>query len=248
MKRAIMWAAPISAALALSGCGGLQRLSEIGRPPALTATADPTADPSWRPVSMPTPHMEASAEGGNSLWRSGSRAFFKDQRASKVGDIITVLVNIADTAALQNNSSGERKSAETMGMPNLFGLEGLLPGMIAKALNVSNLVSTASDGQNTSTGQIARNETVTLRVAGVITQVLPNGNMVVSARQQMEVNSELRDFQVTGVIRPQDIASDNTIPHDRMAEARIIYGGRGQLTNYQTPRIGQQVLDAVLPF
>ena len=157
-------------------------------------------------------------------------------------------VNIADTAALQNNSSGERKSAETMGMPNLFGLEGLLPGMIAKALNVSNLVSTASDGQNTSTGQIARNETVTLRVAGVITQVLPNGNMVVSARQQMEVNSELRDLQVTGVIRPQDIASDNTIPHDRMAEARIIYGGRGQLTNYQTPRIGQQVLDAVLPF
>ena len=243
MKRAI-----IMAAVALSGCGQAQRLSEIGRPPALTATANPTADPSWRAVSMPMPHAQPTEDAANSLWRAGSRAFFKDQRASQVGDIITVLVNIADTAALQNNSSGERKSSENMGMPNMFGLEGLLPGMIAKALNVSNLVSTSSDGANISTGQIARNETVTLRVAGVITQVLPNGNLVVSARQQMEVNSELRDLQVTGVIRPQDIASDNTIPHDRMAEARIIYGGRGQLTDYQTPRIGQQVLDAVLPF
>jgi len=243
-----MLAAPILATCALSGCGQLQRLSEIGRPPELTATADPTADPSWRPVSMPMPHAQPGDEAANSLWRGGSRAFFKDQRASQVGDIITVLVNIADTAALQNNSSGERKSTETMGMPNLFGVEGLLPGMIAKALNVSNLVSTGSDGKNDGSAQIARNETVTLRVAGVITQVLANGNLVVSARQQMRVNSELRDLQVTGVIRPQDIASDNTIPHDRMAEARIIYGGRGQLTDYQTPRIGQQVLDALLPF
>jgi flagellar L-ring protein precursor FlgH len=93
-----------------------------------------------------------------------------------------------------------------------------------------------------------RNETVTLRLAGIVTQVLPNGNLVVAARQEVRVNSELRELAVSGVIRPQDIASDNTVRHDRMAEARIAYGGRGQLTNVQNPRWGQQVLDIILPF
>ena len=96
----------------------------------------------------------------------------------------------------------------------------------------------------TGTGAIKRNETVTLRLAGVVTQVLPNGNLVVAARQEVRVNSELRDLQVSGIIRPQDIASDNTVHHDRMAEARIAYGGRGQLSDMQTPRYGQQALES----
>ena len=112
----------------------------------------------------------------------------------------------------------------------------------------SSLLSTSSTNGNTGTAQIKRNETVTLRLAGVITQVLPNGNLVVAARQEVRVNSELRNLGVTGVIRPQDIASDNTVTSDRMAEARIAYGGRGQLTDVQTPRWGQQVLDIVMPF
>ena len=95
---------------------------------------------------------------------------------------------------------------------------------------------------------IKRNETVTLRLAGVITQVMPNGNLVLAARQEVRVNSELRVLQVTGVVRPQDIASDNTVTHDRLAEARISYGGAGQLTDLQTPRYGQQILDIVSPF
>ena len=110
------------------------------------------------------------------------------------------------------------------------------------------LVSMTSANDNAGTGEMKRDETVTLKLAGVITQVLPNGNLVVAARQEVRVNAELRELAVSGVIRPQDIASDNTVRHDRMAEARIAYGGRGQLTDLQTPRWGQQVLDIVLPF
>ena len=239
--------ASFAALLLLAGCGSLTRLSEVGRPPAMTASSDPTSDPKWRPVTMPMPRAEPPPADDNSLWRSGSRAFFKDQRASQVGDIVTVVVNIADVANLQNNSSQGNTGSESMGMPNLFGLEGALPRII-KAVNPSSLVSTNSAGNSTGTGEIKRNEQVQLRLAGVVTQVLPNGNLVVAARQEVRVNSELRDLQVTGVVRPQDIASDNTVLHDRMAEARISYGGRGQLTDHQTPRWGQQVMDIVLPF
>ncbi len=241
-------AALLSGACLLSGCGLLTRLSEVGRPPNMTATSDPTADPSWRPVSMPMPRPEAAPAAAESLWRAGSRAFFKDQRAAAVGDIVTIVVNMADTADVENGTTATRTSAENEGLPNFFGLESTLPNLINKALSTSSLVSASSTNSNTGTGQIKRNETVTLRLAGVITQVLPNGNLVVAARQEVRVNSELRELQVSGVIRPQDIASDNTIEHDRLAEARISYGGRGTLTDLQQPRYGQQVLDILLPF
>jgi flagellar L-ring protein precursor FlgH len=114
--------------------------------------------------------------------------------------------------------------------------------------SAASLVSASSGNGNIGAATLKRNETVALRLAGVITQVLPNGNLVVSASQELRVNSELRQLQVTGVVRPQDIASDNTVMHDRMAEARISYGGRGQETDVQTPRWGQQVLDILMPF
>jgi flagellar L-ring protein precursor FlgH len=233
--------------LSLAGCGALSRLAEVGRPPEMTPTADPTSDPKWRPVTMPMPSPQTAPTEANSLWRPGSRAFFKDQRAAGVGDIVTVLVNIADTADLKNVSSSQRNGSEGLGVPNMFGLEAQLPKLLAGAI-ASNLVSVNSTGSAGGTAAIKRNETVTLRLAGVVTQVLPNGNLVVAAHQEVRVNSELRDLQVSGVIRPQDIASDNTVQHDRMAEARIAYGGRGQLTDVQTPRYGQQLLDILLPF
>ena len=231
----------------LGGCGALSRLSEVGRPPTMTPSSDPTQEASYRPLTLPMPSAQAAPVQANSLWRNGSRAFFKDQRAAAVGDIVTVLVNITDTADLKNATAATRNGTETMGMPNMFGFETEIPHILAGA-NTSSLVSTNSTNGNTGTGETARSETVTLSLAGVITQVLPNGNLVVAARQQVRVNSELRELQVSGVIRPQDIASDNTVQHDRMAEARISYGGRGQLTDVQTPRWGQQVLDILLPF
>jgi flagellar L-ring protein precursor FlgH len=232
----------------LPGCGALSRLSEIGRPPSMTPSSNPTSDPDWRPVTMPMPNPQVTPPQANSLWRPGSRAFFKDQRAAQVGDIITILVNIADTAALQDQTTQARTGDESMGLPNLFGFEAALPHILSRAANVNALVTANSKGDSSGNGQIQRAETVTVRLAGVVTQLLPNGNLVVVARQEVRVNSELRELQVSGVIRPQDIASDNTVQHDRMAEARIAYGGRGQLTNMQTPRYGQQLMDILLPF
>lgn len=231
--------------LLLGGCGALSRLSDIGRPPSMTATADPTKEPSWRPVTMPMPARETPPNEVNALWRQGARAFFKDQRAAAVGDVVTIAVKMNDTANMKNVTSADRTSSESMGVPNFFGMESLLPKTI---VDPSKLVSASSGNNNTGTGQIQRNEAVTLRLAGVVTQVLPNGNLVVAARQEFLINSELRELQVTGVIRPQDIASDNTVLHDRMAEARIAYGGRGQLTDLQTARWGQQVSDILMPF
>lgn len=233
------------AVLLLSGCGALTRLSEVGRPPGMTPLSDPTRDPNYRPITMPMPRAETTPNEANALWRPGSRAFFKDQRAAQVGDIVTVLVTMNDSANLNNATAATRSGTESAGVPNLFGLETLLPKTI---VDPSKLFSSSSANSNTGTGQIKRSEAVTLRLAGVVTQVLPNGNLVIAARQEFRVNAELRELQVTGVIRPQDIASDNTVLHDRMAEARISYGGRGQVTDVQSPRWGQQLMDIVLPF
>jgi flagellar L-ring protein precursor FlgH len=235
----------VAACLLLSGCGMLDRLSSIGRPPDMTKTADPTKEPTWRPITMPMPKREAPPNEANALWRQGSRAFFKDQRAAQVGDVVTIVVSMNDAANVQNGTTATRTGVESAGMPNLFGLESLLPKTIA---DPSKLLSSSSTNSNVSTGQIQRSDAVTLRLAGVVTQLLPNGNLVVAARQEFRVNSELRELLVTGVIRPQDIASDNTVTHDRMAEARISYGGKGQLTDLQTARWGQQIMDVLMPF
>jgi flagellar L-ring protein precursor FlgH len=247
-KKLLPLVAFFSASLCVGGCGNLTRLGEIGSPPRMTPTTDPTSDPKWRPVTMPMPRAEVAPREPASLWRTGSRAFFKDQRAAQVGDIVTILVNTTDSADVENGTTATRTGSETMGLPNLFGLEAALPKLLGSAVSASTLVNASSGSSNVGTGVMKRNETVVLRLAGVITQVLPNGNLVVAARQEMRVNSELRELQVSGVIRPQDIASDNTVPHDRMAEARISYGGRGQLTDMQTPRYGQQAMDILLPF
>ena len=241
---------PVALALVilLSGCGSLQRLSEVGRPPTMTPSSDPTGDPSYRPITMPMPRPQTDPAEANSLWRQGSRAFFKDQRAANVGDIVTVLVNITDNANLKNETTANRTGTEGLGVPNLLGLERSVPRVFGNGVTPASLVSTSTSNGTTGNGAIKRNESVTLRLAGVVTQVLPNGNLTVAARQEVRVNSELRDLQVSGVIRPQDIASDNTVQHDRMAEARISYGGRGQLTDVQQARYGQQLLDILLPF
>ncbi len=231
----------------LSSCGSLQRLSEVGKPPLMTPTSDPTKDPAWRPLTMPMPAAQVAAPQANALWRPGSRAFFKDQRAAQVGDIVTVVISTTDSADVEDGTTTTRTSSESMGVPNMFGLESQIPKLLSGA-SAANLVSASSGNGSVGAATLKRNETVALRLAGVITQVLPNGNLVVSASQELRVNSELRQLTVTGVVRPQDIASDNTVTHDRMAEARISYGGRGQETDVQKPRWGQQVLDALLPF
>lgn len=243
-RRRILLAALL---LLLGGCETQwKRLGDGAGPPKMTPSSDPTQDPKYRPMTLPMPPLQPAAATPNSLWRAGSIAFFPDQRASHVGDIVTVEVNITDAADVKDNTTSTRTANENMGVANMFGLENT----ISHALKAtpSSLVNTTGNNGNTAQGEIARNETITLSLAGVITQVLPNGNFFVVARQEVRVNSELRELVVSGVVRPQDIASDNTVQHDRMAEARISYGGRGQLMDIETPRWGQQFLDTLLPF
>jgi len=234
--------------LPLAACSGAERLSRLGDAPEMAGVTNPTADPRWRPVSMPMPSPQDPPLANNSLWRPGSRTFLRDQRAAAVGDIVTVLVSIQDEAELENRTIRSRDNSEGMGLPRLLGLESSYARLLPVGVDPSQLIQASSTSGVNGTGAIRRNETVTLRVAATVAQVLPNGNLVVTGRQQVRVNSELRDLTVGGVIRPQDIASDNTVQHDRMAEARISYGGRGQVTDVQTPRYGQQVLDLILPF
>jgi flagellar L-ring protein precursor FlgH len=235
-------------AAALSACSAAERLSRLGDAPEMAGITNPTADPRWRPVTMPMPHPQDPPPANNSLWRPGSRTFLRDQRAANVGDIVTVLVSIQDEAELQNRTVRARDNTEGMGLPRLLGLEASYGRLLPAGIDPTRLVEANSTSGVNGSGQIRRNETVTLRVAATVTQVLPNGNLVVAGRQQVRVNSELRDLSVGGVIRPQDIASDNTVRHDRLAEARIAYGGRGTISDVQRPRIGQELLDIILPF
>jgi len=230
----------------LSGCAALDRLKLIGEQPPLSAIENPTAAPGYKPVQMPMPMPQPASYNPNSLWRNGSRAFFKDQRAHQVGDILTVKVKITDKATVENETSRSRKNSEDSGVDNFFG-KTKLP--IFSSVNVPGKILTAdSTGSSEGKGSIDRKDEITTNVAGVVTQVLPNGNLVLEGKQEIRVNFEVRELIVAGIVRPEDIESDNTIDSTKIAQARIAYGGRGQITDVQQPRYGQQVLDVLLPF
>jgi flagellar L-ring protein precursor FlgH len=229
-----------------SGCSSIDRLKNIGEQPALTSIENPTAQPGYKPVQMPMPKPQPASYSPNSLWRNGSRAFFKDQRAAQVGDILTVTVNITDKAAIANETQRSRENKEDSGITDFAGSK-LLTGNAAKVLPGRVLTadsSASSDGK----GSVNRQEALQTNVAAVVTQVLPNGNLVVEGKQEIRVNFEIRELIVAGIVRPEDIQSDNTIDSTKIAQARIAYGGRGQITDVQQPRYGQQVLDVLLPF
>jgi flagellar L-ring protein precursor FlgH len=236
----------LAAAAALGACSAIDRLKSVGEQPALTAIENPVAQPGYKPVQMPMPTPQPVSYNPNSLWRNGSRAFFKDQRAHQVGDIMTVKVKITDKANFENETSRSRTNKENSGVTDFIGSKmiknpatSLLPGRILTA---------DSDAQSEGKGSINRQEALLTNVATVVTQVLPNGNLVIEGKQEIRVNYEVRELIVAGIVRPEDIESDNTIESTKIAQARIAYGGRGQITDVQQPRYGQQVLDIVLPF
>ena len=237
----------VIAALAplLGNCAALDRIRLIGEQPPLSAIENPTTQAGYKPVQMPMPMAQPASYNPNSLWRNGSRAFFKDQRAHQIGDILTVKVKITDKANFDNQTKRSRDNVEDSGVTNFFGKKALpimntdLPTRIFTADS-----NASSDGK----GSIDRKEELSTNVAGVVTQVLPNGNLVLEGRQEVRINFEVRELIVAGIVRPEDIESDNTIDSSKIAQARIAYGGRGQITDVQQPRYGQQVLDVILPF
>jgi flagellar L-ring protein FlgH len=235
-----------SCAASMPGCSAIDRLRAIGEPPPLTAIENPVAQPGYRPVQMPMPTPQPVSYNPNSLWRNGSRAFFKDQRAHQVGDIMTVKVKITDKAKYENETQRSRVNKENSGVDDFIGSKLLKDP--SKAILPGRILTADSTALSEGKGTVDRKEELLTNVATVVTQVLPNGNMVIEGRQEIRVNFEIRELIVAGIVRPEDIESDNTIDSTKIAQARIAYGGRGQITDVQQPRYGQQVLDVVLPF
>ena len=245
LRSRFSFAAAALAATTLSGCAYLDRLATVGDSPKLAAVDNPTAAKGYKPVNMPMPEPMPATFNPNSLWRNGSRAFFKDQRAHQIGDILTVKVNITDKANFDNETKRSRDAKDDAGIANLFGLTKVpltktpIPGRLLTADS-----TTSTDGK----GSVNRTEALKTNVAAVVTQLLPNGNLVIEGKQEVRVNFELRELIVAGIVRPEDIENDNTLDSTKIAQARIAYGGRGQITDMQQPRWGQQISDVILPF
>jgi flagellar L-ring protein precursor FlgH len=245
-KRALTSAA-FGTTILLSACAStVDKIEHIGQPPALSPIqALPNAS---QPVQLPQPMADYQPPQANSLWQAGSRSFFRDPRAAKIGDLLTVQIAIGDQAKIANTTSRSTTASENANAANFLGLESRLKGVLPDSVDPSNLVKLGSDSANTGTGSVDRSETINLTVAAIVTQVLPNGNLVIQGQQEVRVNNEVRELSVSGVVRPEDISNANTISHTQIAQARISYGGRGQITDVQQPRYGQQFFDIVWPF
>lgn len=234
--------------IATSACASFNRVKDIGVAPGLAATENPAEMFEGREVVLPMPATVPHTPNSNSLWRPGSKAFFRDQRARRTGDIVTVVIDINDRAQLDNTTERRRANGESAALPALGGFEQRLVDLLPDGADASSLVDLSSDSTSRGEGSVDRREDVELTVAAVVTQVLPNGNLVIAGKQEVRVNYELRELTVTGIIRPEDISNSNEIEHTQVAEARISYGGRGQITDVQQARYGQQLYDIIFPF
>jgi flagellar L-ring protein precursor FlgH len=248
MRKALLFTL-LTAAAPLCACASIHEavhgpsMAPMDYPSALVPTGQnvlPLAASAREPLPQP-----ASA---NSLWRTGARAFFHDQRAGRVGDIVTVLININDAAKTSNATNASRTGANTAGITNFLGLESTLGRILPKAFSPASAVNTSSALASSGTGGVTRQEQIQLTVAAVVTQVLPNGNMVIQGRQEVETNDDIRELTVAGIIRPEDISSTNTVLHTQIAEARIVYGGRGDISTVQKTPAGTALMQKFLPF
>jgi flagellar L-ring protein precursor FlgH len=237
MRNAILKISVLLLGTALSGCATVDRLESIGSPPRIA----PVGNPAGTQIVAASPRPAPITHADNSLWQPGAHSFFNDPRAAHIGDVITVNVSTSDAAKLQNSTSRGRTNSENADLTNFFGLETSLP-------NAGGLVKMGSDNSNVGTGSIQRQEAITMTLAALVAQVLPNGNLVIDGHQQVRVNSELRDMRVSGIVRREDITQDNTVNLTQIAEARISYGGQGTVSDVQAPRLGSQLMDIIMPW
>ncbi len=234
--------APLAACSTVKEAVKGPELSQVGYPAALMPNEQLVQPMASARLPGPQP---ASA---NSLWRTGARAFFNDQRASRVGDILTVQIDIDDSAKTTNATASSRTSGMKAGVPHLLGLESTLGKILPSAFDPANALETNSTNSNAGNGSVNRAEKISLTIAAVVTGILPNGNMVIQGVQEVRTNTELRQLTVAGIVRPEDISSANTIKHTQIAEARISYGGRGDISRVQKTPAGQSLLEKFSPF
>lgn len=230
---------PVTAALALLLAGCTQSVQEVGRAPYMS----PVGTGISHEVVNAYPQQPAPVKRF-SLWSDRQSKLFTDARALSVGDILTVAITINDKASLKNQINRTRDQSRALGL----GLTASTPQF--GGVDVSGDLSASLNSGSTSTGSgaTARSENINLLVAAVVTRVLPNGNLLITGSQEVRVNQELRVLTIAGLVRPSDIGASNTISYDRIAEARISYGGRGKVSDGIMPTYGQQALDAVMPF
>ncbi len=238
------FAALIVLAPLMLGLGACSTVREAVRGPDLAPVGYPAAlaPMDQRIISVSTP---ATA---NSLWRTGARTFFNDQRAQHVGDILTVLINIDDSAKTSNSSSSSHTSGVTAGIPHLLGLESSLGKILPGGFDPANALSTNSKTSNDGAGAVNRQEKISLTIAAVVSAILPNGNLVIQGTQEVRTNAEVRQLTIAGIVRPEDIGANNTIQHTQIAEARINYGGRGDISRVQKTPAGQSLIERFSPF
>ena len=216
-------------------------LAPIGYPSALMPTDQLIM------ASVAQQHADRAASA-NSLWRTGARTFFGDQRARSVGDIVTVNIDIDDRAQTQNSTQRSRSNDISGGITNFFGLENSLGKAFPGGFDPQNLVGLEGESNANGSGSVNRSEKVSLTIAAVVTGVMANGNLVIQGRQEVRTNREVRELTVAGVVRPEDISSANTIAHTQIAEARISYGGRGDISRVQASPAAQSLVERFSPF
>jgi flagellar L-ring protein precursor FlgH len=237
----------LAALIGLAACD----IGTIGKEPAMTpigqtaADAQPILTADRAALAVPPPQPARYAYQKASLWSAGPTGLLGDKRARNLGDLLTVVIEIDDKAEMKNTTDRERSGSEDAGIDAFFGAGNILP---PGAMKLNPTVGINSGSEFSGSGSIKRNEKLTLRVAATVVQVLPNGQLVIQGDQEVRVNYELRDLQVTGIVRTEDISRHNEVAYDRIAGARIIYGGRGQLSSAQQPRYGQQVVDRYMPY
>jgi len=239
--RKVLILAVASSALALGACS---TITETVKGPELAPIGYPSALVPVEQAYLPTP-TPASA---NSLWRTGARSFFGDQRARRVGDILTVNIDINDRAQTQNSTQRARSNNASGGVTNFFGLENSLGRAFPGGFDPAKMIGTEGESNASGSGSVNRSERVSLTVAAVVTAVMPNGNMVIQGRQEVRTNREVRELTVAGIVRPEDISSANTIAHTQIAEARISYGGRGDISRMQAAPAAQSLVERFSPF
>lgn len=223
------------------------RLAEVGKAPEFS----PESGTDGRFVGdypMPDGKPAPAGVGMASLWSGERRSLFGDRRAGHRGDILTVVIQIDDSAQISNTTGRSRAGSDKMSLPGLFGLPQRVDRHLPAGASMAEAVDTSSASSYQGSGTIQRNEKLTLRIAATVIEELPNGILRLAGTQEVRVNSELRDLTVTGYVRPEDITRQNEVGYDKIAGARISYGGRGQITDVQQPRYGQQIADVLLPF